>query len=54
MVPKVFEPLKFYCIYDYIYRDDIYFFEVNAIYILEMSIISRVCSTSEISDILNT
>ena len=38
--------------------EDIYFFEVNTKYIssnvLKISVISRVCSTSEITDIFNT
>ena len=38
--------------------EDIYFFEVNTKYIssnvLKISVISRVCSTSEIADIFNT
>ena len=40
------------------YIEDIYFFEVNTKYIssnaLKISVISRVCSTSEIADIFNT
>ena len=38
--------------------EDIYFFEVNTKYIssnvMKISVISRVCSTSEFSDIFNT
>ena len=40
------------------YIGDIYFFEVNTKYVslnvLKISVISHVCSTSEIADIFNT
>ena len=45
-------------IFEMKYIEDIYFFEVNTKYIssnvLKISVISRVCSTSEIADIFNT
>ena len=44
--------------YDFYDIEDIYFFEVNTKYIssnvMKISINSRVCSTSEFSDIFNT